>query len=147
MCSRKAVRDVGLNWQTVQNCVDKSFEDGDVEKDNSILSKEVVDWGLHGSGFYPGIIINGVVYRGDISPEDVFQAVCAGFKDKPSECGSKAEGVFTGISPNTLILVVVFLLVVNLALLLVYRRYANKEQNEDMQLQVSSAVSQYFALS
>ena len=40
---------------------------------------------------------------------------------------NNVEGVFTGISPNTLIIVVVFLLAVNVVLLLIYRKFHNKE--------------------
>ena len=111
------------------------------------MSKEAEDWKLHGSGFYPGVVINDVIYKGDLSPDAVYGALCAGFKNKPAECRTEEEGVFTGISPNTLFWVISLLLIVNLVLLLIYRRYANREQSEDMQLQVSSAVSQYFALS
>jgi hypothetical protein len=46
-----------------------------------------------------------------------------------------------------LIAVVVLLVVVNLILIILYRRCTNKEMKDDMQLQVNSAVSQYFALS
>ena len=46
-----------------------------------------------------------------------------------------------------LIFVVIFLIVVNIVLILLYRRCSNKEMENDMQMQVNSAVSQYFALS
>lgn len=108
--------------------MDGSFEDNDVEKSNAMLEEQAQAWTKHGSGFYPGIVVNEVIYRGDISPDDVFQAICSGFKNKPSVCMNNVEGVFTGISPNTLIIVVVFLLAVNVVLLLIYRKFHNKEQ-------------------
>jgi hypothetical protein len=43
--------------------------------------------------------------------------------------------------------VVILLVLVNVAMILIYRRCSNKEMKDDMQLQVNSAVSQYFALS
>jgi hypothetical protein len=99
------------------------------------LANEVEYWNAFGAGFYPGIVINNRTYRGDMSSEDVFEAVCAGFKTRPSECLSEDdETLFTGISPATLMIVVVVLLLVNVVLLMIYRRYQNKEQKEDMQL-------------
>jgi hypothetical protein len=65
----------------------------------------------------------------------VFEAVCAGFKTRPTECiAPEDQSLFTGISPTTLMVVVVVLLLVNVVLLMVYRRYQNKEVKEDMQL-------------
>jgi len=46
-----------------------------------------------------------------------------------------------------LIAVVVLLVLVNLFLIVMYRKCTNREMKDDMQLQVNSAVSQYFALS
>ena len=53
----------------------------------------------------------------------------------------------TGVNADILIYVIVLLVVVNVILILCYRRCSNKEIKDDMQLQVNSAVSQYFALS
>lgn len=52
-----------------------------------------------------------------------------------------------GITGNVLIAVVVLLVMVNIVMILIYRRCTNREMKDDMQLQVNSAVSQYFALS
>ena len=53
----------------------------------------------------------------------------------------------SGVNADVLIYVIVLLVVVNVALICLYRRCSNKEIKDDMQLQVNSAVSQYFALS
>ena len=48
---------------------------------------------------------------------------------------------------TALVFMIVILVLVNLVLILLYRRCTNKDIKEDMNLQVNSAVSQYFALS
>lgn len=52
-----------------------------------------------------------------------------------------------GVTRNVLIAVVVFLVILNLVIIFLYRRCQNRDLKQNMQLQVNSAVSQYFALS
>jgi len=130
-CSRAAHSDLGINYFKTKNCLDAYFEDQSYENDSPILREEARAWTEIRSVVQPTLTINGVIYRGDLSPEDVFEAICAGFKNRPSEC-MKETFSFKGVSPNTVVAVVGFLVVVNIILLLVYRRFHDKEQKEDM---------------
>lgn len=60
---------------------------------------------------------------------------------------STFAGKVSPVTTELLVLVVVVLVLVNLALIYAYRQCAKKEMEQDMQFQVSSAVSQYIALS
>ncbi len=85
-------------------------------------------------------------------PDNVVNAICAGFVDEPPYCRDflAQEGIIpapNGITGTILIIVVIFLIAVNVVLILLYRRCANRELKDDMSMQVNSAVSQYFALS
>jgi len=77
----------------------------------------------------------------------VFGALCAGFLNAPNACNADGDSTIIisssneGISGNSLIIVVVLLVLVNLLLIVLYRKCTQKEFNEDMQLQVNSAVS------
>lgn len=127
LCSKKAHKELNLDFGVTENCVNNAFQDKDFEKDSEELRLEAKGWAEVGSPYTPTLVINGVVYRGDLNPEDVKEAICAGFKDKPDLCVKNTGGVFTGVSPNTLIIVVVILLIVNVFLLCLYRRFSNKE--------------------
>lgn len=85
---------------------------------------------------------------GVLDPENVFESVCAGFKNTPKECKSHWLGgeVEHGISILKLILIILGVVLLNVVLLLCYRRYAKKEVSDQMQMHINSAVSQYFAL-
>jgi cytoskeletal protein RodZ len=98
-----------------------------------------------------------------LTPENILEAICASLANKPGVCFRfyEEEGIAytssnsinqfnTKVNPVTtelLIFVVVVLVLVNLALIYAYRQCARKEMEQDMQFQVSSAVSQYIALS
>ncbi len=104
-------------------CVDDSFTNADHGTgDNKILEKEVEAWNNHGAHYIPSIIINQVAYRGVLDPENVFGAICNGFKDPQEECKSYIDDYTKNadkVTFNWFILVIVFLVILNVALLLV----------------------------
>jgi hypothetical protein len=91
----------------------------------------------------------------------VFKAICAGFKDSPDICKgdnvfeivNSGEDGFVGAKKSSsikvyhVIVAVLLVVILNCGALCVYRKYQKKKMNEELQLQVNSAVSQYFKLS
>ncbi len=87
-------------------------------------------------------------------PDTVMTAICSSFTTEPSYCsqfrediGTPVAGSGSGVTRNVLVMIVLFLVVLNVLIILLYRRCQNRELKQGMQLQVNSAVSQYFALS
>ena len=119
-------------------CVANSFEGSNFQKDdNRVLKTEAESWKAYGSAYWPSIVINDRTYRGDLIPDNVLNAICSGFSEEPSFCKKfkQTEGITyqpEGITGNVLILVVVFLIAVNILLIFIYRKCANKEQKDDM---------------
>jgi len=81
--------------------------------------------------------------------------LCASFANNPKACRTFHDPnpviVFDrdaeGITMTTLLVMIMILVSANIVLILLYRRCTNKDMKDDMNLQVNSAVSQYFALS
>lgn len=120
--------------------------------DNRVLRDDIRQWNVYGSGYWPSVVINNRTYRGDLVPDSVLNALCSAFSSEPAACKKfKQEAGLAyepeGITGNVLIAVVVLLVLVNVIMILIYRRCTTGEMKNDMQLQVNSAVSQYFALS
>ena len=129
-------------------CVKSSFTGGIIgnyKTENEVLAAENSYWKSYGANFYPSIVINNRTYRGAFEPEAVYEAICSGFKNMPSEC--KKGGIFNGVDTMTVVYIVIALVLFNICLLYCYRRVQKREIKEDMKMQVNSAVSQYFALS
>jgi len=42
------------------------------------------EWNNLGSHLYPSVVINNITFRGQLNPYNVFEAICAGYKDTPS---------------------------------------------------------------
>ena len=86
------------------------------------------------------------------------QAICAGFETAPESCSGlgprqkqtdiafEVESSFT-LSTGAFTGIIIALIIVNIIFLYCYRRHSKREMHSDMQVQIESAVSQYYALS
>ena len=151
-CHKQALKKTSLSQKDIQECYAESFN-GDTkdvhQKDNNYFRKEKQYYMEYGPSFFPAMVINNRTYMGNLDPENVFSAVCAGFQDPPKVCQNRKFGVHQetgGVSTFNLILIIAGLVVLNIVLILVYRKYAKKETDDKMQMHINSAVSQYFAL-
>jgi hypothetical protein len=81
------------------------------------------------------MVINGKTFRGRLNPDNVFEAICASFQHEPKQCKKWQEmegipiprGQSTGISQRTLFMLILTLIIVNVLIILAYRRYLNSE--------------------
>lgn len=157
-CSRMGHTSIGRDFDKTMQCVNNTFEmtvNPNYQKDdNKVLKEESIKWKAYGSAYWPALIINERTYRGDLIPDNVVTAICAAFSDEPEFClsfkqelGSPGSVSAKGVTRNVLIFIVVFLVLLNIGIILLYRRCQNRDIQKNMQMQVNSAVSQYFALS
>ena len=107
-------------------------------------------WTEYGTLYWPSITINKSTFRGDITPANILEAICASLWSKPQVCLDfyKDEQINIPLSDHSsivtgelLIVIVAVLLAVNIGLIIAYRRCAKREMEQDIGFQVSSAVS------
>lgn len=150
------MKTLGINQKVIDKCVADTFEGTNYQEDeNYVFSQFAEEWRMYGHNLYPSVVLNSKTFRGRMTPDNVFEAICASFQDEPRECRAWQiqEGIAlpvgqsTGITQKTFFEIVVVLILINLSVIIVYRKWLNRELEKDMKLQVSSAVSQYVALS
>ena len=157
-CSISAHKKLSLNFEETKQCVENSFSSSDWDKNgttNSMIDTEIEYWKKFGSGIYPSIVINNRTFRGQLESLSVFNAICAGFLNPPRMCLSTLSastpdfiGIENdGIKGSVVVVLVLVLILVNVMIVYCYRRYSKREMQQDMKIQIESAVSQYFALS
>lgn len=80
--------------------------------------------------------------------------MCSGFKESPSICQPYLNSYTPdflpsedGIKPGIIVAIVIGLILFNAIIVYCYRRQSKREMQGEMQMQIESAVSQYFALS
>ena len=121
---------------------------------NTIIDEEITYWRKYGSGIFPAIIINNKTYRGQMEELAVVNALCAGFAQPPEMCKAILNSVKpdylieskNGIRGSVIFVMVVGLILINIVVVYCYRRYTRREMQSEMNTQIESAVSQYFAL-
>ena len=157
-CSKTAHEDFQIDWDETDRCVKESFLGGDHSKaDNTVLRDNSEAWKEYGTLYWPSVTINRMTFRGDITPENIMEDVCANLATKPQACLDFYERehikyeVTTekgpdSVSAELLIIVVCVLIGVNVLLILAYRRCVKKEMEDTMGFKVSNAVSQYISV-
>lgn len=139
----KSFMDITLS-DRVDTCIKDSFESNGAEPDyakddNKILREMLFEWNNLGSHLYPSVVINNITFRGQLNPYNVFEAICAGYKDTPSQCINFliSEGMDaslnqaeydaeaakrSGVRQTTFMGIIALLVVANIILVLVYRK-------------------------
>jgi hypothetical protein len=150
-CSKRAHLKLGLDYDKTQQCWKGSFDTtnwGDENTNNTKIDTEIEYWRLYGSGIYPSIVVNNRTYRGQIESLAVFNALCAGFFNTPGICnrilGSNTPDFIDreqGIQAGTIVAVVIGLILLNIMIVYCYRRHSKREMQQEMNIQIDSAVS------
>ena len=114
--------------------------------DNLMLAETQAEWREFGAHLYPAVQINGVKFKGQVNPENVFEALCFGYIEMPKGCRTflKKEGIVLrtgGISTTELFTIIGILLTINGIIFIFYKKHLKQELNSEMKMQVSSAVS------
>ena len=133
-----------------EECVENSFSSDKprYQSENDLFEAELAYRNKFGPSFFPGLVVNNKTYKGVLDPVNVFKAICAGFKNRPEECKGNTgpHEKPSGITMPKLLLIIGGLVLLNICLILIYRRFSRRENKEVMKRQVNSAVSVYFEL-
>ena len=78
--SEKLMTELGINATVINKCVDDSFGGGNKAiNENYVLKSAQEDWEALGAKLYPQLVINGRTFKGRLSPDNAFEAICAAF--------------------------------------------------------------------
>jgi hypothetical protein len=76
-----------LNFAEIETCVKKTFEGDDFQTDDNIVLRDSAnEWQKYGTHLSPSIVINNRTFRGRLTPDNVFEAICASFIHEPKQC-------------------------------------------------------------
>jgi len=114
-------------------------------------------WRDYGTLYWPSVAINRVTFRGDITPENILDDICATLVHLPDVCvryfnkehinieNQLVKGP-DAVSAELVIGIVLVLVGVNIILILAYRKCVKKEMEDTMGVKVRSAVGQYISV-
>lgn len=146
-CSYKVMEAVFDEVKAVKRCVNESFVGPNhLIEDNKILKSEKKRWLNNSPGFYPAIQINNATYKGDFEVDEVLLALCSSFTVPPTNCFRVLPGEVNKVSFFTLVMTILVVLGGIAGVLVLYRMWMRKEMQKELRQQVTSAVSEYVAL-
>lgn len=97
-CAYSQMKSLAINTRYVDKCITDQFEiPGDIESSDSMLEADALEQAEKGIYLHPGLAINGITYRGYLEGEDIHNAVCASFTQKPDACRNQIEELFENI--------------------------------------------------
>ena len=154
-CSRKVMATSGISSKNVEDCVADSFLGNNIAlDDNKILRVQMqalIDTNIP---YFPSVVVNEQLYRGDLEGSAVMDAVCAGYiwGSEPKACLDRLptpdvnDEQDNGNNTILIILLVVGSLLIVAGILVIYKVIVKKDLNRDMKVQVNNTVAQYFQL-
>ena len=141
-CSQNAHAQINESYEVTMSCVTQSFQlhNTDYKSDNVVLADQAKRWTDYGTLYWPMVTIDSMTFRGDITPANILEAICAALYTKPQVCLDfyEEENIQIPVSSDNLVtaellaFIVVLLLAVNIALIIAYRKCAKKEMEEDI---------------
>eukprot|EP00357_Protocruzia_adherens_P006268 CAMPEP_0115010916 /NCGR_PEP_ID=MMETSP0216-20121206/23637_1 /TAXON_ID=223996 /ORGANISM="Protocruzia adherens, Strain Boccale" /LENGTH=484 /DNA_ID=CAMNT_0002379295 /DNA_START=60 /DNA_END=1514 /DNA_ORIENTATION=- len=158
-CSERIMKkeEINIDVQAIEDCVAESqIKDG---KDNALLKKEAHRQKKFSISHYPYVLINERPMYGEHSTENILYTICSDLKnpEKSEECKNMKtianlerhvdENISKeGIAAWVIVLILVFIVATFGFIFVLYRRHVHQSMNKDVNRQVNTAVSQYFAL-
>jgi hypothetical protein len=143
-CSEKVMEAVGIKKKMVNVCVDHVLKNKG-QKNADILIKDRNTMLELGVVTQPAITINNQTYRGEMNGFDIFKGICHGFSTQPKYCqgdrvwellmydDDEVAEMENRVAPRYKVFIAIFIAVlINLGLLLLYRRHQRKKMNEEL---------------
>jgi hypothetical protein len=160
-CSAMVQKDVGLPNADINKCIGDSWIEDTRIKDlenkpnyalNYLLEEDNQNRHIYSISFLPTININSRNFFGTWSGENVFEAICAGFKKKPEVCYT--EGAFRkndGLGFFSIFFIIILIVAVNVVIFYFCKTYIRGKiieriESTDINHKINTVVTSYLAL-
>lgn len=140
-CSQKVLSNIDLNPSSVSAKVDSSFQ----AEDNDILRNFSEQKYNNSILYYPSIVINSIIYRGNLEPYEVFETICSSMTPTPAGCSDDPSNETTHLTA-WIIVGVVSVVAFALFLLFCFRRIARRQLSTEMNKKVNELVNEYISM-
>lgn len=158
-CSYNVIDQIGFPIKKLTECLTKSFS---VSKENDITftnynhlldddAEVKYKWGVK---VFPTISVNNNTISGAWNSDNLLEAVCAGFKNKPTICyenGFLTDTKNDELSLRSIMLIIILVIIFNVFIIYICKRYLIKKihervEEEDIGGRINNVVTSYLAL-
>ncbi len=147
-CSKKVISSyTSLDPIDIFKCVVKSFhsvEDDLYSNDNDLLSSDQQELQEIQTNNFPNFFINGVLYEGTLSKNDLLLALCSSLHDEEKSCTELSMEDEDFLNETHIVVIHIFIFFF-LILIMIYicKEIAKQKHKEEFQKQVNKFIGQY----
>lgn len=158
-CSYETAHELGISVDSIEKCISESFNsentDANIIKNkNSLLEDDLDLIEEYRVKMFPSLMVNGKIILGSRTAKNLFEAVCAGLKNKPSECDvfntplgeSDSDFSFSAVIYIIIIIICLNVIIIFLCVKYVVKKIDNRVENADVNGRINSVVASYLAL-
>ncbi len=158
-CSYETSEDLGVSQDIINQCMMQSFnvesyDNMTFNNTNSLLEKDRDIKENYKIKIFPTILVNNKTIYGAWTYENIFEAVCSGFINKPNECNLLINQKDKGkqhLSFKSIVVIIIILIIINvtiiwLCLKYIVRRIKLNVESASINGRINNVVSSYLAL-
>lgn len=140
-CSSRVLDSLGLKHAAISASVDQTF----AEEDNAVLRTFSELKYNNSILYYPSVVINSIIYRGNLEPYEVFETICESMNPAPDGCSDDGSLQSTHLTA-WIIFGVVSVVVFVIFLIVCFRRIARRQLSTEMNKKVNELVNEYISM-
>jgi hypothetical protein len=158
-CAKNVLKSLGYSVLDIDSCMAKSFKATDllsntyIDNENFILEREYEELLKYKLTIFPSVIIDNKPIEGVITENKIIIEICNLIKDKPAFCYDMIGKGSTERKKFIIIMLIFILVVINIFIFLVFRKYIIERINErivqgglDLDSRIKNVIGNYFSL-
>ena len=150
-CHEKVYDKIGIDKDSrsiIEKCIFQGFQGNNpIMDDNTVLLEERKGYVEQGVQWWPAVYVeHSLVAASNQEPQQIFDAICGKFKNPPDVCNTFTATIQEKTDWYGIMFIVGSMLLVLFIGLFFYRRSLKREMLREMNDQVSTMISQYYAL-
>ena len=158
-CAKSVLKSLGQSVLDIDSCMAKSFRATDllsntfIDNENFILEREYEELLKYKLTIFPSVIIDNKPIEGVITENKIIIEICNLIKDKPGFCYEMIGKGSTERKKFIIIMLIFILVVINIFIFLVFRKYIIERINErivqgglDLDSRIKNVIGNYFSL-
>jgi hypothetical protein len=155
-CSGEVANSVNIQSKNIEKCVTESFKLDSLNyqvymNNNTLLELDYevrLKWEVN---IFPTVMVNNRTIKGAWNAENLFEAICASFKNKPSACSMTFNDDNASLSFGFIMLILFIIILLNVGIVYICKTYITNrihERVDDIEIssKINNIVTSYLAL-
>ncbi|CAD8118985.1 unnamed protein product [Paramecium sonneborni] len=156
-CGSRIINNLEISADDIVKCRDESFKDPFTHQTtknltnsyNAILEHQMILLENAGMVGLPSVVVNSIVYKGQLTGKGIFGEICNSFITPPSICKEEVENYYQFSFSGThylfwvLLIVSILIAIFIIVLYFLFKKFVQRDSVEVTQVQVNEMVSQY----